>query len=67
MSIAALICHRASVLKGNIPEVLATSALGITCPFCGAKPGLDCMTTSGGFSAVHIVRIKAAAAIKRDK
>jgi len=60
-------CHRASALKGNIPEVLATSPLGITCPFCEAKPGLDCTATSGGFSAVHIARIKAAAVIKRDK
>ena len=30
MSIAALICYRASVLlKGNIPEILAISPLGI--------------------------------------
>jgi hypothetical protein len=35
---------------------------------CGAKPGRDCETTSGGFSAVHLVRLKAAArADKKNK
>jgi hypothetical protein len=35
---------------------------------CGAKPGHDCETTSGGFSAVHLVRLKAAArASKKSK
>jgi hypothetical protein len=35
---------------------------------CGAKPGRDCETTAGGFAAVHIVRLKAAArATKKGK
>jgi hypothetical protein len=44
-----------------IPEVLPISPISLDCPLCGAKPGHDCETTSGGFSAVHIDRIKAAA------
>jgi hypothetical protein len=44
-----------------IPEVLPVSAISLRCPMCGAKPGHDCETTSGGFSAVHLVRLKAAA------
>jgi hypothetical protein len=43
-----------------IPEVLPISPISLDCPLCGAKPGHDCETTSGGFSAVHIDRIKAA-------
>jgi hypothetical protein len=47
--------------KPSIPDVLPISPISLDCPLCGANPGHDCETTSGGFSAVHIDRIKAAA------
>ena len=37
------------------------SPMSLTCPFCKAKPGEDCATGAGGFSALHVARIKAAA------
>lgn len=48
--------------KSKIP-VLPTSPISLKCPFCGAKPDQDqdCFTTSGGFAAIHVARIKAAA------
>jgi hypothetical protein len=45
-------------------DELKTSPLRLICPFCKAKVGEDCLTSAGGFSAVHIARIKAAAASK---
>jgi hypothetical protein len=52
----------------SIPEVLPVSPVSLPCPQCGAKPGRDCETTAGGFSAIHIARIKAAArADKKNK
>jgi len=48
-----------------LPPVLPTSPLSLECPFCKAKPGRDCSTSSGGFSVVHVARIKAAAAIDK--
>jgi hypothetical protein len=42
---------------------LPTSPLTLFCPFCGAKPGRDCLTTELGFAAVHVLRIKAAALV----
>jgi hypothetical protein len=52
----------------SIPEILPVSAISLSCPMCGAKPRQDCETTSGGFSAVHLVRLKAAArADKKNK
>jgi hypothetical protein len=39
---------------------LKTSPLAFFCPFCGAKPKHDCITTKGSFAAVHLLRIKAA-------
>jgi hypothetical protein len=51
----------------RIPEVLPTSPISLVCPFRKAKPGDDCLTTSGGFSAVHIARVKAAAVIDNDR
>jgi hypothetical protein len=53
--------------KPSIPAVLATSPVSLRCPFCDAKPGEDCATTSGGFSAIHVERIKAAARIRKTK
>jgi hypothetical protein len=45
--------------KGKIPESLATSPISLLCPTCLALPGRDCIT--GGFAAIHVARIKAAA------
>jgi hypothetical protein len=47
--------------KPSIPKVLSVSPLSLTCPYCGAKPNDDCMTAAGGFAALHLVRIEAAA------
>jgi hypothetical protein len=49
-----------SMFKRKIPEVLTASPLRVPCPSCAAEVGKDCMTSKGGFSAVHLVRIKAA-------
>jgi hypothetical protein len=49
----------------KIPEVLPTSPMSLVCPFCNAEPGKDCITIAGGFAAIHIQRIAAAAA--KDK
>jgi hypothetical protein len=54
-------------LKIKIPDELMTSPISIACPFCEAKPGIDCETTSGGLSAVHILRIESAALIDKKK
>jgi hypothetical protein len=53
--------------KIKIPDKLTTSPVSIVCPFCGAKPGIDCESTSGGLAAVHILRIEAAALIDKKK
>jgi hypothetical protein len=53
-------------LKHGIPK-LPTSPLTLFCPFCGAKPKHDCLTTLGGFAAVHVLRVKAAALIDKPK
>jgi hypothetical protein len=37
--------------------------MSIGCPFCDAEPGRDCLTTKGGFAAVHVQRVKEAARI----
>jgi len=47
----------------DVPDKLQVSPIEIACPFCGAKATKDCFTTSKGFAAVHVVRIKAAALI----
>jgi len=44
-------------------KLLPVSPLSIPCPHCKAKPARDCYTKSGGFSALHVARIKAAAAL----
>jgi hypothetical protein len=53
----------------NLPEsaLLPISPFAISCPFCGAKPRHDCATTAGGFSAIHVARIKAATLVKNGK
>ncbi len=40
---------------------LPTSPMTISCPLCKANPGYECETRSGGFSIVHVARVKAAA------
>ena len=52
--------------KIPVPEVLPTSPLSLQCPFCGAKPGKDCLTGEGGFAVVHLPRIDAAALIDKN-
>jgi hypothetical protein len=48
-----------------IPEELPVSPVGLVCPFCKAKPGQDCASTSGGFASVHLARMQAAALATR--
>jgi hypothetical protein len=52
--------------EASIPGlVLPVSPESLRCPFCGAEPGHDCATSSGGFSILHVARIKVADAINR--
>ena len=55
----------------HIPEVLPVNPISLVCPFCKAKKGKDCATSSGGFSVLYLARIQAAAlkdsARKRDR
>jgi hypothetical protein len=53
--------------KVRIPLVLPTNPLRLVCSFCGAKRGKECFTTSGGFSAIHVERIKAALLIEKKR
>ena len=39
---------------------LPISPLALNCPMCKAKPRMDCQTSAGSFSMVHVARIKAA-------
>ena len=39
---------------------LPISPLALSCPMCKAKPRMDCQTSEGSFSMVHVARIKAA-------
>ena len=45
----------------------AHQSISLTCPHCGAKPKRDCFATSGGLTAIHIARIKAAAKLDSKK
>jgi hypothetical protein len=47
--------------KLKIPEFLPTSPMSLLCPTCMPMPGRDCITTAGGFAALHIARVRAAA------
>jgi hypothetical protein len=47
--------------KITISVSLPTSPITLLCPYCKAKPGRDCATSSGGLAIVHLARIKAAA------
>jgi hypothetical protein len=51
------------ITKLPIPglKILRVSRLSIASPYCKAKPARDCYTSSGGFSALHVAGIKAAA------
>ena len=62
-------CQYAAVakLKVLIPKMLPTSPINLVCPFCSAKPGHDCATTSGGLSVVHVARIGAAALVDKPR
>ena len=54
-------------LKGKIPEFLRTSPMSLLCPTCMSMPGRDCITSSGGFAAIHVARLKAAALADKEK
>jgi len=54
-------------LKGKIPEFLRTSPMSLLCPTCMSMPGRDCITSSGGFAAIHVSRIKAASLADKEK
>lgn len=49
--------------RPRVPAVLPTDPLTLPCPFCGANAGQDCSTSTGGFSVLHVVRVKAAASL----
>jgi hypothetical protein len=51
----------------QIPDELSTNPITLACPFCKAKVGQDCATSSGGFSILHVARIKAAALRDRTR
>ena len=51
--------------KGKLPELPATNPMSLLCPTCLAMPGHDCIT--GGFAAIHVARIKAAALADEEK
>ena len=45
----------------KIPLIpLPTTPVSLRCPYCNARPGKDCSTSSGGFAVVHTARILAA-------
>jgi hypothetical protein len=44
-------------------KILPKSPVQLSCPFCKAKPGKDCATSEGGFSLLHVARIKKAATL----
>jgi hypothetical protein len=44
-------------------DVLPVSPITQACPFCRSKPRENCTTEAGGFSRIHVARIKAAARI----
>ena len=48
--------------KLSASDVLSVSPISLVCPLCKARPKRDCSTSSGGFSLLHIARIRAAAA-----
>src|SRR5580704_1633790 len=52
-----------ALMKSSIPPTLTVSPMSIECPLCDAEPGRHCMTTAGGFAAVHVQRIQEAARI----
>jgi len=55
------VCHCSRVHRSSSVPTLPISPISLVCPFCKARPGRDCTTTSGVFSAIHVARIKAAA------
>jgi hypothetical protein len=40
------------VMNTKIPERLPVSPMTLVCPFCKAKPGDDCASSSGGYLAL---------------
>jgi hypothetical protein len=60
-------CCAVPVFKLSESALLPISPLEISCLLCGAKAGHDCATTSDGFSAIHVARIKAATRINNSR
>ena len=52
---------RSDTFGGSVGVSGSSSSRLLACPFCIAKPGQRCSTTSRGFRLVHVARIKAAA------
>jgi hypothetical protein len=50
-------------IRGTLP----INPISLACPSCEAMPGLDCATSSGGFSVVHVSRINAALSDPRGR
>jgi len=48
------------VAKEPAVKILPISPLSLACSFFGAEAHNDCATVSGGFSILHIARVKAA-------
>lgn len=45
--------------QADAVQTLRAAPMTVTCPLCKAPRGRDCATSSGGFSVIHIARIKA--------
>jgi hypothetical protein len=50
-------------VKVTVPDVLRVSPMALERPFCHAKPGKDCSTSSGKYARLHLVRVAAAALV----
>jgi hypothetical protein len=57
----------AAPVKTSISRTVIVKATSIVCPYCDAEAGRDCITTEGGFGAIHIQRVKEAAQINKRK
>jgi hypothetical protein len=55
------------MVKTTIKENLPISPITLRCPFCGAKSGRDCETSSAvQLATVHLARVKAAANMDKE-
>jgi len=56
------LCHAFRMSKAKLPEHIAISPMGLTCPRCGAKAGQVCGIFRGDLELVHLERLEAAVA-----